>query len=167
MVAEQRPSRRAMRWRRPSPRIGAKCCDSITRAWRTISSTLAVIHFWPCRWFPEFAQGFALLFPCALFSSRPRSLRPPLASRGSIGRLPLKNCRRPYLGRASGTASNWVRRRKRMTDGLPEDPTVEYVETVEGEVTLSIAGGQSMQGWERELMHASADILCSFGSDFL
>lgn len=54
-----------------------------------------------------------------------------------------------------------------MTDGQPEDPEVEYLETVEGEVTLSIAGGQSMQGWEGELMHASADILCGFGSEFL
>jgi predicted methyltransferase len=54
-----------------------------------------------------------------------------------------------------------------MSSRQPEDPGVELLETAEGEVTLSIAGGQSMQGWEQELMHLSADILCGFGSEFL
>lgn len=35
------------------------------------------------------------------------------------------------------------------------------------EVTLYIDDGQAMQGWERDLMHASADLLCEHGSEFL
>ena len=50
---------------------------------------------------------------------------------------------------------------------LPIDPTVQLVETPEGEVTLKINEGLSMQGWERELMQESGEILCSFGSQFL
>ncbi len=50
---------------------------------------------------------------------------------------------------------------------LPEDPEIQLVETENGEVTLSIEGGQAMQAWERELMNESADILCGFGSRFL
>jgi spermidine synthase len=50
---------------------------------------------------------------------------------------------------------------------LPHDPRIEMVETRDGEVTLAIDGGQAMQAWERELMNASADWLCAFGSRFL
>jgi predicted methyltransferase len=50
---------------------------------------------------------------------------------------------------------------------LSSDPSVDLVESEKGEVTLSIAGGQAMQAWERDLMHESADLLCSYGSDFL
>lgn len=50
---------------------------------------------------------------------------------------------------------------------MPENADVRLVETAGGEVTLSINDGQSMQGWERELMEASADLLCSFGSNFV
>jgi spermidine synthase len=48
-----------------------------------------------------------------------------------------------------------------------EDPEIELLESVSGEVTLSIDGEQAMQGWERDLMWASADMLCTFGHDFL
>jgi predicted methyltransferase len=54
-----------------------------------------------------------------------------------------------------------------MQPDLPLNPTVELVKTPNGEVTLAINGGQAMQAWERELMHLSADWLCSFGSQFL
>jgi predicted methyltransferase len=47
------------------------------------------------------------------------------------------------------------------------DPDVKLIETDTGEVTLEIDGRQAMQGWERELMWESADLLCSFGSHFL
>jgi len=47
------------------------------------------------------------------------------------------------------------------------NPDIRLVETASGEVTLSINDGQSMQGWERELMEESADLLCQFGSNFL
>jgi spermidine synthase len=50
---------------------------------------------------------------------------------------------------------------------LPEHPHVELIEGDDGEVTLSIDGGQAMQAWERELMHQAADILCSFGGELL
>lgn len=53
-----------------------------------------------------------------------------------------------------------------MDDKRSDDPIITLVEN-NGEVTLSIDGGQAMQAWERELMHESADLLCSFGSDFL
>ncbi|MGH3717720.1 MAG: class I SAM-dependent methyltransferase [Pseudonocardiaceae bacterium] len=45
------------------------------------------------------------------------------------------------------------------------EETIELVET-DGEVTLSIGGEQSMQAWERDLMWASADLLCQHGRDF-
>jgi hypothetical protein len=43
---------------------------------------------------------------------------------------------------------------------------VELV-TDDGEVTLYIDGRQAMQAWERDLMWRSADMLCSWGSEFL
>ena len=49
----------------------------------------------------------------------------------------------------------------------PENPEIQLVETTSGEVTLAIDGGQAMQAWERELMHETADILCTYGSVFL
>ena len=49
----------------------------------------------------------------------------------------------------------------------PAQPPIELVELPNGEVTLYIAGGQAMQGWERELMRESADILCTYGGEFL
>lgn len=51
--------------------------------------------------------------------------------------------------------------------GQPENPEVTLVEGPDGQVTLSIAGGQAVQGWERSLMCESADILCTYGSQFL
>lgn len=48
-----------------------------------------------------------------------------------------------------------------------EAPAIELVETAEGEVTLSIDGQQAMQAWERDLMWAAGDMLCTFGSEFL
>jgi predicted methyltransferase len=47
------------------------------------------------------------------------------------------------------------------------NPDVRLIETDSGEVTLEIDGRQAMQGWERDLMWASADLLCGFGSEFL
>ncbi|GHC40517.1 class I SAM-dependent methyltransferase [Streptomyces cinnamoneus] len=44
-------------------------------------------------------------------------------------------------------------------------PPIELVEN-DGEVTLSIGGEQAMQAWERDLMWASADMLCEYGHDF-
>ncbi|GHG54035.1 class I SAM-dependent methyltransferase [Streptomyces griseocarneus] len=44
-------------------------------------------------------------------------------------------------------------------------PAIELVER-DGEVTLSIDGEQAMQAWERDLMWASADMLCEYGHDF-
>lgn len=44
-------------------------------------------------------------------------------------------------------------------------PAIELVEH-DGEVTLSIDGEQAMQAWERDLMWASADMLCEYGHDF-
>ncbi|GAA2716957.1 MULTISPECIES: class I SAM-dependent methyltransferase [Streptomyces] len=44
-------------------------------------------------------------------------------------------------------------------------PEIELVEH-DGEVTLSIGGEQAMQAWERDLMWASADMLCEYGHDF-
>jgi len=49
----------------------------------------------------------------------------------------------------------------------PENPEIQLVETTSGEVTLAIDGGQAMQAWELELMHETADILCTYGSVFL
>ena len=53
-----------------------------------------------------------------------------------------------------------------MSATPPDEPDVTLIDR-DGEVTLSIDGGQAMQAWERDLMHASADMLCTFGSDFL
>ena len=53
-----------------------------------------------------------------------------------------------------------------MTDHGVDTPDIRLVER-DGEVTLLIDDHQAMQGWERELMIASADILCSHGSSFL
>jgi hypothetical protein len=47
-----------------------------------------------------------------------------------------------------------------------ENPDIELIER-SGELTLLVDGDQAMQGWERELMCRSADILCTFGSVFL
>ncbi|GAA2271641.1 MULTISPECIES: class I SAM-dependent methyltransferase [Kitasatospora] len=44
-------------------------------------------------------------------------------------------------------------------------PEIELIER-DGEVTLSIGGEQAMQAWERDLMWASADMLCEYGHDF-
>ncbi|MFF8832361.1 class I SAM-dependent methyltransferase [Streptomyces sp. NPDC015131] len=44
-------------------------------------------------------------------------------------------------------------------------PEIELIEQ-NGEVTLSIGGEQAMQAWERDLMWASADLLCRHGQDF-
>ncbi|HEX2094944.1 MAG TPA: class I SAM-dependent methyltransferase [Longimicrobiaceae bacterium] len=48
----------------------------------------------------------------------------------------------------------------------PENPDIRLVETPD-EVTLLIDGEQAMQGWERDLMFQSADLLCGYGSHFL
>ena len=46
------------------------------------------------------------------------------------------------------------------------DPKIELVE--QGcEVTLLFDDRQAMQAWERDLMFASGDLLCEFGSNFL
>ena len=47
-----------------------------------------------------------------------------------------------------------------------QDPEIRLVEDA-GEVTLLIDDNQAMQQWEKELMEASADILCGYGSTFL
>ncbi|MGW5735275.1 MULTISPECIES: class I SAM-dependent methyltransferase [Streptomyces] len=44
-------------------------------------------------------------------------------------------------------------------------PEIELIDR-DGEVTLSIGGEQAMQAWERDLMWASADLLCRHGKDF-
>ncbi|KJY28051.1 class I SAM-dependent methyltransferase [Streptomyces sp. NRRL S-495] len=44
-------------------------------------------------------------------------------------------------------------------------PDIQLIEQ-NGEVTLSIGGEQAMQAWERDLMWASADLLCEYGQDF-
>jgi spermidine synthase len=48
-----------------------------------------------------------------------------------------------------------------------DNPHIELVETQDGETTLLIDGGQAMQAWEADLMWRSADMLCTFGSEFL
>lgn len=48
----------------------------------------------------------------------------------------------------------------------PEDPDIRLIETPD-EVTLLIDDEQAMQGWERDLMFESADLLCGYGSRFL
>jgi SAM-dependent methyltransferase len=47
------------------------------------------------------------------------------------------------------------------------DPEVSLLKGDDGEVTLLIDGVQAMQGWERNLMWRSADLLCRHGGDFL
>ena len=47
-----------------------------------------------------------------------------------------------------------------------ESPDIQLVEA-DGEITLTINGEQAMQAWERDLMWAAADLLCTFGSRFL
>ncbi|MEA2575462.1 MAG: hypothetical protein QOH93_2760 [Chloroflexia bacterium] len=49
----------------------------------------------------------------------------------------------------------------------PESADIALVREDSGEVTLFLDGGQAMQAWEQELMHESADIMCSYGSVFL
>ncbi|MEV0522797.1 class I SAM-dependent methyltransferase [Streptomyces sp. NPDC050439] len=44
-------------------------------------------------------------------------------------------------------------------------PDIQLIDH-DGEVTLSIGGEQAMQAWERDLMWASADLLCRHGKDF-
>ncbi|MFI1964566.1 class I SAM-dependent methyltransferase [Streptomyces pathocidini] len=53
------------------------------------------------------------------------------------------------------------------TESVTEDatPDIQLIESG-GEVTLSIGGEQAMQAWERDLMWASADLLCEYGQDF-
>ena len=53
-----------------------------------------------------------------------------------------------------------------MTPDPPVTPDIRLLE-VDGEVTLLIDGHQAMQAWERDLMIASADILCGHGTTFL
>ena len=48
-----------------------------------------------------------------------------------------------------------------------EGPEIQLVEKQDGELTLYIGDAQAMQGWERALMNESADILCTYGSQFL
>ena len=45
-------------------------------------------------------------------------------------------------------------------------PLIEMIESGH-EQTLLIDGGQAMQAWETDLMHRSADVLCTYGSRFL
>jgi len=48
-----------------------------------------------------------------------------------------------------------------------DQPHIRLVETPGGETTLWIDDAQAMQGWERELMWDSADLLCTYGTEFL
>ncbi|MCU1347856.1 MAG: methyltransferase [Acidobacteria bacterium] len=48
-----------------------------------------------------------------------------------------------------------------------DSPAIELVTEPDGATTLYIDNGQAMQAWELDLMHRSADILCSSGSEFL
>ncbi|MGW3042085.1 class I SAM-dependent methyltransferase [Kitasatospora sp. NPDC001159] len=52
-----------------------------------------------------------------------------------------------------------------MTTTPSTKPEIQLIEQ-DGEVTLSIGGEQAMQAWERDLMWASADLLCEYGQDF-
>ena len=53
-----------------------------------------------------------------------------------------------------------------LTTKTEVDPKIELVE--QGcEITLLFDDRQAMQGWERDLMLASADLLCEYGSNFL
>jgi predicted methyltransferase len=53
-----------------------------------------------------------------------------------------------------------------MSFNYPDNAKIELTEA-NGEVTLYIDGGQAMQAWEHELMWRSADIMCSWGSEYL
>ena len=53
-----------------------------------------------------------------------------------------------------------------MNNQAKADPKIELVEQG-GEVTLLFDDRQAMQAWERDLMLASGDLLCEFGSNFL
>lgn len=53
------------------------------------------------------------------------------------------------------------------TERQSDKPDIQLVGDDRGEITLLIDNGQAMQGWERELMIESAQILCGFGSNFL
>jgi predicted methyltransferase len=53
-----------------------------------------------------------------------------------------------------------------MSALYPTDSQIELVNNG-AETTLYIDGRQAMQAWEQELMWRSADILCSWGSEFL
>src|SRR4030095_7174345 len=80
--------------------------------------------------------------------------------------------RRKSTGQKAKTAAGSARSQAKTTGTMkvpdqPEKPQIQLVETRSGEVTLAIDGGQSMQAWERELMHETADILCTYGSVFL
>lgn len=46
------------------------------------------------------------------------------------------------------------------------EPDIQLVRDND-EITLYIDGGQAMQGWEADLMRQSADILCTYGAEFL
>ena len=48
-----------------------------------------------------------------------------------------------------------------------ENPEIKLIEGDGDEVTLLIEDGQAMQGWEKALMWESAEILCTYGSEFL
>ena len=47
-----------------------------------------------------------------------------------------------------------------------KEPDIQLVRDND-EITLYIDGGQAMQGWEADLMRQSADILCTYGTEFL
>src|SRR5258708_26598228 len=49
----------------------------------------------------------------------------------------------------------------------PQDPEVDLLKGPDGEITLYIDGGETMQGWEQGLMEFSADLLCEYGTRFL
>ena len=53
-----------------------------------------------------------------------------------------------------------------VNDQTNADPEIELVEQG-SEVTLLFDGRQAMQAWERDLMFASADLLCEHGSNLM
>ncbi|MGW7272528.1 class I SAM-dependent methyltransferase [Streptomyces sp. NPDC054864] len=54
---------------------------------------------------------------------------------------------------------------KKTPEKKTSAPEIELIDH-DGELTLSIGGEQAMQAWERDLMWASADMLCGHGTDF-
>ncbi|WP_367039121.1 class I SAM-dependent methyltransferase [Streptomyces sp. Je 1-332] len=54
---------------------------------------------------------------------------------------------------------------KKSSEKKTPTPDIEIIDH-DGELTLSIGGEQAMQAWERDLMWASADMLCGHGKDF-